>query len=154
VPILECQGVFEVVLPEGWRAWEHPGPAFDVSPDRGELGINITILDPPQTQSSTPDDLVRRFAQTAGLPATEAEGLQIVTPDDPHAQRRHFTSFTSDGRAWFVGLLMFPGGTIIATSNCPATDRDAASTGERLIASIAPQVPRSGLRRIWSRGRP
>jgi hypothetical protein len=151
VPILECEGVFEVVLPEGWQAFEEAGESYDISPNQGELGINISILDPARVQGQEPDHLVRMFARTAGLAETEADELRVLTPDDPPPQHRHFSSFATEDRAWFVGLLLFPGGAVLATSNCPVDDEQAAQTGERIVASIAPLPGRRGLTRFWPR---
>jgi len=154
MPTLECEGVFEVVLPEGWQAFGEPGQSYDLSPSQGELGINISILDPARVRDQRPEHLVRRFAQTAGLSEIEADGLRLVTPDDPPPQHRYFTSFATGDRAWFVGLLMFPGGAVLATSNCPADDEEAVQTGERIVASIAPLSARPGRRRFWPHRRP
>ena len=153
MPILDCEGVFEVVLPEGFQAWEGPNRSFDASPDQGDLGINISILDPERLQDQSPEHLVRTFARTAGLDAAGAEELPVVvvTADDPPPQHRHFASFATEDRAWFVGLLLFPGGTVLATSNCSVADEDAFKTGEQIVASIAPLQEQRGHRGLWRR---
>ena len=151
MPTLECEGVFEVVLPEGWRAWGEPGQSYDVSPDEGELGINISILEPARVQGQEPEHLVRMFARTAGLSDTAAGQLRLITVHDPPQQPRYFAAFAADDRAWFVGLLMFPGGAVLATSNCPADDEEAAKTGELIVASIAPLTPECRGKRLWPR---
>jgi len=155
VPILDCEGVFEVVLPEGWRAWGGPDRSYDASPDQGDLGINISILDPERLQGQSPEHLVRTFARTAGLDPAGADELPVVvvTADEHPPQTRHFASFATEDRAWFVGLLLFPGGTVLATSNCSVADEEAFKTGEQIVASIAPLPERRGTRGLWRRGR-
>lgn len=140
------------MLPEGWKAWGEPGQSYDVSPEQGDLGINISILEPEQVEGESPERLVRMFSRTAGLGEAEADELRVVAIDDPPPQQRYFASFASADRAWFIGLLLFPGGTVLATSNCPEVDEEAFRTGEQIIASIAPLPERQAAKRFWRRG--
>jgi hypothetical protein len=149
MPTLVCDGVFELVLPEGWSASGRPGHWYDVTPDRGGLELNISVFDRALAQSRAPAELVRQFARTTGL--EDVDELPVLAPDDEATERRHFTSFTHDGRRWFVGLLAFPGGVVLASSNCADGDDGAFATGERLVASIAPLRARRRLARYWPR---
>jgi hypothetical protein len=54
----------------------------------------------------------------------DADDLRVLTPDDPPPQQRRFSSFATEDSAWFVGLLLFPGGAVLATSNRPVADED------------------------------
>jgi hypothetical protein len=140
---LVCEGVFEVVLPDGWRASGQPGRTYDLSPERGDLGINISVYELARLPGDDTEELVRKFAQNVGV--AHGENLRVVTPQDDGDQNRSFTSFVYEGRAWFAGFMIFPGGGVLATSNSVAGDETALATGERIIASIAPITTKKGL---------
>jgi hypothetical protein len=46
-PILECRGVFELVVPDGWAVTGDPGSYYELAPAEGEdLAINISVHSP------------------------------------------------------------------------------------------------------------
>jgi hypothetical protein len=136
VGVLVCAGVFEVVLPDGWRASGQPGRTYDIAPSEGDVGLNISVYDSQGLPTQDTETLVRRFAESVGL--ADAAAARVVTPEHGASQRRSFLSFAHDGRAWFAGFLIFPGGALLATSNSAEGDEASRAIGEQIIASISP----------------
>jgi hypothetical protein len=144
MPILECKGVFELVLPDGWAVVGNPGSYYEVTPPNDEdLAINISVYSPipePMRERGTAD-MLRQFVSSSGF--QETEDLHIGTIPDAD-QERSFTWFAHEGRDWFAGFLFFKGGAVVASANVAGGDAEAFRKVEAIVAMIAP-APKKGL---------
>lgn len=145
--LLECAGVFELVVPAGWRVTGVPGKSYDLSaPPWLEVGVNISVYDDadPYVRPEVAE-MVRHFGAHVGVEGDEE--LAVVLVPGPGAQQRAFARFRTVDREWFVGALQFPGAYLLATANGPLGNTTALDTGEALVASIAPApAPRGRFR--------
>lgn len=146
MPTLECPNVFELVLPEGFSVSGEPGRSYDIEgPEGSGLGLGISVYSPvpPKMQSEGARRLLTAFVATTGA---NTDDIKIATPSGEG--ERAFTFFTNEGRDWFAGFLLFPGGALLATANTESGNAGSLRVGEQLIASIYPVKAR---RRLFGR---
>lgn len=68
--ILECDGVFQVVLPDGWTVTGKPGDYYDVVPPADQdLAVNISVYPVSKAiRAEGSAQLLRRFVASTGAP--------------------------------------------------------------------------------------
>jgi hypothetical protein len=134
MPILECPGVFQVVLPDGWVVRAREPVEYDIEAPGVDAAITITVF-PKPTDGRDSADAVRSFARSLGVGS--ADSLAVVTPTS-RGQDRSFASVSIAGGHWFIGCLFFKRDFVLATFNTKSDDADVFHRGEMIIASIAP----------------
>lgn len=142
--VLECDGVFQVPLSDGWTVSGQPGRAYDLSHATEDVAVNISVY----AQGVVGPDIeaaVRKFVSSTGLYDSD---LHIVVPSDGKTQRRAFTRFDSGDRTWLVAFLYVGDAAVLTTSNSPAGDHKAFTCGEAVVASLGPIQPK---RRLFRR---
>jgi hypothetical protein len=135
LPILECPGIFEVVLPDRWTAWGSDDREYDITPDDGpDVAINITVL-PKAPRGADSTVAARQFAKKLGIVAAD----QLVVPTRRQwGQQRSFLKVAVDGRRWFIACLFFRHGFVLATVNTATDSEDVFAEAERILMSIVP----------------
>jgi hypothetical protein len=141
--ILECDGVFQVPVPDGWSVTGQPGRAYDLSHDSEDVGVNISVY----RRSATGEDIeaaLRRFAVSAGA---DGSAVRVVMTDDDKRQTRAFTRFSTGDRDWLAAFIYLGDAAVLATSNARLGDSSAFATGEQVVASLGPIAGKLGFLR-------
>lgn len=142
--ILECENVFQLVVPDGWTVTGTPGRSYDLAAPAGQdLAVTISVYDraAPAFRDKSAADLVLQFAASAG--AEFPDSLQVVAPSEK-GQERAFVKFAAGERQVLGAVLLFDQSAILASTNTAGTQRDF-EVGEQLMASIAPHSKKRGL---------
>ena len=139
--ILECKGVFQVPVPDGWTVTGQPGRAYDLSHATEDVGVNISVY-PQAAVGPDIEAALRKFASSTGV---DDSVVQVVVTNDDKTQRRAFTRFDNDGRTWLVAFLYVGDAAVLATSNSAVGDAEAFATGEVIVASLGPLEAKRGL---------
>lgn len=74
--ILECDGIFQVPLADGWTVRGEPGQTYDISHEILDVGVNISA-DPGTAIGEDIRRAVLKFASHAGADPT---GLSVIRP--------------------------------------------------------------------------
>lgn len=135
MPVLDCEGAFEVVLPDGWTVTGVPGSDYDLLPPEGDFAITISVYPRRADVADSPKtaEQIRSFAAHVGV--TDGTDPQVVTVRDG-LQERSFARFNGGGRHWFAGFLDFAGVPILVSSN--SDDEPSSRLCEQIIVSIHP----------------
>lgn len=141
--ILECKGVFQVPVPDGWTVRGEPGRSYDLSHASEDVGVNISVY-PQQRVGPDIEAAVRKFAENTGV---EAGDVRVVVTNDDKTQRRAFARFDVQERAWLVAFLYVGESAVLATSNSAVGDARAFSSGEAVVASLGPAEKRGLFKR-------
>ena len=142
--VLECENVFELVVPDGWTVTGTAGQSYDLAAPAGyDLAVTISVYDRMGAgiHGKSAVDLVREFAASAG--ADRPDALRVVAPTE-QGQERAFVKFVSEGDRFMAGVLFFGRSAVLASANTGGTAEDL-ELGERLVASIGPLAKRRGL---------
>lgn len=138
--ILECEGIFQVPIPDGWTVTGEPGRAYDLSHATQDVGVNISVY-PLAAVGSDMEAAVHKFAVSTGA----GSEVEVVVTNDDKRQRRAFARFDADDRTWLVAFLFLRDAAVLVTSNCRAGDAEAFSHGEVVVASLGPVAAKRGL---------
>jgi hypothetical protein len=141
--ILECDKVFELVVPDGWTVTGIPGHSYDLAAPAGmDLAVTISVYErsAARYRDRSAESLVRDLAESAG--AEDADSLRVIAPAQK-GQERAFVHFAADGHRVFAAFLLFGDYAVLATAISGGSETDWAE-GERLVASIAPLTKKRG----------
>lgn len=141
--ILECDGVFQVPVPDGWTVTGESGRRYDLSHESEEVGVNISVYQREATGEDI-EELLRRFAASVG--ATDPSPHVVVT-DDERAQTRAFVRFAAGDVDWLAAFLFLGQAAVLVTSNSPVGDASAFAAGEQVVASLGPIDKKRGFLR-------
>ena len=131
--ILQCEGVFQVPLADGWSVHGQPGRSYDISHSALDLGVNISVY----PRGAAGDDIeaaVLKFAHSVGADPDQMSVVRVPAKD--HA--RAFVRFDVDGRTWLAAFAYFERAAVLITSNSPVGDEVAFRAGETAVASLGP----------------
>ena len=141
--ILECDGVFQVPVPDGWTVTGESGRSYDLSHESEEVAVNISVYR-RAAMGEDIEELLRRFAATVGAPDSS---LRVVVTDNDRSQTRAFVRFTAGDVDWLAAFLFLGQAAVLATSNCPVGDISAFAAGEQVVASLGPVDKKRGFLR-------
>jgi len=140
--ILECDGVFQVPLADGWSVTGSPGRTYDLSHSTLDVGVNISVY-PRSAVGDDIDAAVLKFATGTGVDASTLHVMRVPAKDHSRA----FVRFDVDGRSW-VGAFVFIGdAAVLVTSNSTVGDAAALQAGEVVVASLGPTEKRRFFKR-------
>jgi hypothetical protein len=131
--ILECEGVFQVPLADGWTVRGQPGRSYDIAHDSLDVGVNISVY----SRSAVGDDIdaaVLKFASSAGA---DLGRLSVLRPSAKD-HRRVLVRFDADGRTWLAAFVYVGEAAVLVTSNSAVGDETAFGAGEVVVASVGP----------------
>ncbi|MEY2433331.1 MAG: hypothetical protein QOC92_3056 [Acidimicrobiaceae bacterium] len=138
--VLQCAGVFEVIIPADWRAEGTPGETYVIEPKDGrDIEVNLSVYRPEPQARMPAEALVRDFAQQLGVPDVDALAVKVVVE---RRQERAFATTFAAGRMWFIAQLWFGKALVLATANVPPGEPSLFREAENLVASIAPHSRR------------
>ena len=140
--IIECEGVFQVPLDDGWAVRGEPGRSYDISHAALDVGVNISVY----PRAAVGDDIeaaVLKFASSAGADPSQLSVVQVPAKD----HRRAFVRFDLDGRTWLAAFAFIGASAVLITSNSAPGDASAFAAGEVVVASLGPLKKRGLFRR-------
>ncbi|KRC64329.1 hypothetical protein ASE12_05825 [Aeromicrobium sp. Root236] len=146
MPLLECKGVFELVLPDGWTVVGNPGSYYEATPSEGtDRAVNISVypISEAMRERGTAG-MLRMLVGSSGFPA--ADDLDVATIPDVD-QERSFATYVGAGHDCFAGFLFFSGGAVAATGVVASGDDEGFDEVRKIVAMIAPAAKKGLFRR-------
>jgi hypothetical protein len=131
--MLECEGVFQVPLDDGWTVRGQPGRSYDISHSALDVGVNISVY-PRAAVGDDAEAAVLKFAGSVGADPRQLSVVQVPSAD----HRRAFVRFDSDGRTWLTAFVFIGASAVLITSNSAPGDATAFAAGEVVVASLGP----------------